>query len=131
MKNKHTVSSKLAIKMKRLGWEQGKTLSLWYRNAGKYTLINQVEDMRPMEFKSFDAPLASEILEKLPNIERRKLTIGVNTNFKKIKEDQEWAFGVAYLYEIDFEKEVYQMNGDTLAEALGKLWVYLKEEGLI
>lgn len=69
----------LSRRLKALGVKQGDTQYLWYTNAGTANLIKQVEGMRPMEFKSFDAFTEEELDKIIPS------NVAINFNVVEIK----------------------------------------------
>ena len=120
--NKHTVSLKLSKQMGKLGWEK-ETLFVWVKFKDySPPLLYDPKDIASREKLGFvveniyPAPIASEILEELSDF----VTVGKEPRTK----------GGKY-YSDYIHKKDNPITAPTPAEALGKMWVYLKEEGLI
>ena len=147
---KHCVSLELANQLKKAGWKK-ETKFYWVKektneceSLNAFDLMIKVgEEFIPVTIETvyenfevkrcdyFSAPLATEILEELPSIIEREIT-EINT------------FGVGTLYIARMVKGTYvveycdgDMNvikefGDlSLPNALAKMWIYLKKEGLL
>ena len=119
MKN-HVVSLELAKEMKELGFPQNSAFH-WYENAGNGHLLYAGEDRdcRPMECKTFDAYLASELGEWLPDCA---------DIIKFIRTD-------SVLYEIEIldpqSRSSERFDDISMPNALAKMLIYLAKEKLI
>ncbi len=118
--SKHTVDLPRAKKLKKLGWEK-ETLFRWrvfYNlktnkpNNAEAELIYGKRKAAGIHF-NYSAPIASEILEELPE-----------TNWQLYRNKKIWVL-------TDHTISLPVFNADTPAEALGKMYCYLKEEKLI
>ncbi len=142
---KHTVSLKLAKQMEKLGWEK-ETLFWWARNIldrkekDAWFLIikkNLEYELDTKHYDHFSAPIASEILEELPQkIDGKSPKKGWYLRIKPIKNEKEgWEINYVGKKRKDmtfyYSKMSTGIQGATPAEALGKMWTYLKEEKII
>ena len=127
--NKHTVSLKLAKKMKALKWEKETLFG--------YTFKGNIIHNWPDKYK-YPAPIASEILEELPmkiwlkdeqfpkKDDERVYYLGIH------KQAKDWR--VEYLWRESGEVAVItgsMIDAPTPANVLCDMWIFLKEEGLL
>jgi len=112
------VSLDLAKRMKKLGWED---------NTERYWICNeydswQLNDVIGIYKRYYPAPDAIEIGERLPEeIEIEKCICYLQCN--------KYYTGIWGLIYVGSKKESKYCNGNTEAEARGKMWCYLKERG--
>lgn len=133
--NEHTVSIILAIKLKELGFPQ-KTIHTWYQYKFQGELTWNIDDI-PATYNIFDevaAPLATEILEQLPEfIASSELFCPLHiikcftTHNKTVKGYEVYYFGGIFKDSLPDEP----IFATTLPDALARMWIYLKENGLI
>jgi hypothetical protein len=132
-----TTSLELSKKLKEAGFPQESTFTYvkdfqtreyklasfqdpWHGAVTNYYAAGRDDVDHPM----FAAPTAEEILERLPAMHKgHSLTIGRSGN------GQNW--NVAYLYENWAIDNAYGFASDNLAEAAGKMYLYLKENNLL
>ena len=128
----HVVSLELAKQLKEVGYPQ-ESLFYWknYRGVREDAWeLSQKNDPGLLSFSQYAAPLASELGEELPDqIERHggfydliivKLASGM------------WGVG----YELTMpdagdNKQLIKLGTHSLSNALAKMWLYLKSEGLL
>lgn len=130
MTSKHTVSLSLAKQMKKAGWEK-ETLFWWVEaNLRDFDLLHESEIKKHWrgDLIKYPAPIASEILEELPD----KLRIGSVLKLHKHPNHYSVFYsGLMSDDEDDFGFEMLIFKASTPQEALGKCWIYLKENKLI
>lgn len=128
MSNKHTVSLKLAKRMKKLGWKK-ETLSRWtgqkYQVDSKtepFTLVYYPKKGTIKNYLFYPAPIASEILEELPeeidNLDAYTYQLTL-TVFQKIYYAKYVMTGYKPV------GSLVSKQASTPAEALGEMWCYL------
>lgn len=121
----HIVSLETAKKLKEAGYPQGKSIYLWYTNGDDAHLIDRVDGARPIESKSFDAPLATEIeLPVFINLDNYQIFLSrwhvwQDNSSKIIAYEYRYA---DYFVSDDFVKE---------ADAKANMWTQLKQKGMI
>lgn len=128
----HVVSLDLAKQLKEAGYPQEGTLFYWAKNpvTQKYDVIyyenrNQLKaDFVDDRYDLTAAPLASELGEQLPRVleidgEKRWLTVSVHDDPINL-----WCVFYNNASGIKFYEA-------TEADARAKMWLYLKEEGLL
>jgi len=126
----HVVSLEMAKKLKEAGWKKN-TEFLWKRHS----LSGNFTDPREYEYKImhlegfsiskndniYPAPLATEILEEL-------------LCYTKIIIESKGDFGILYQVSYATGPNIEQIHYETesiLSDALAKMWLFLKKEGLI
>ncbi len=143
--NKHTTDLERSKKLKELGWEKP-TLFMWYpikegihKINDNYLICEYGRAPQGWDFKkeSYPAPIASEILEELPEEVETKSNMfyfelykfnGVYTACYQSKKEY-----VGELHNPVFanDKLLKLFDVDTPANALADMWIYLKENKLI
>ena len=128
--DKHCVSLELAKQLKETGWKK-KTEVYWDITAQRITNKHNFDVTNyPLNF--IPAPLATEILEELPifidgdkefNLHIKKV---VNNDYIVKYED-----GGSMTYEGKSGEEDYYQCDESLPNALAKMYLYLKKEGLL
>lgn len=125
----HCVSLEIAKQLKEAGWK--KETEFWWVDLtfsrGEWLLRNSFEASRFKEQTKYPAPLATEILEELPCIIKIKQFLGSMDGhletYKKEYKGKIW-YGVCY-------RSIKHCTDFTLPNALAKMWIYLKKEGLL
>lgn len=131
----HVTSLEMSKKLVENGWTK-ETEFLWvvHKEVAEPDYANcihlspadsEIRDYYPVEsWEYFKAPLATEILEELPeHLEKveflsiSKITIGLEQVFRVTYEENEF---------ISLDK-----TSDSLPNALAEMWIYLKQKGLI
>lgn len=140
----NTVSIELAKELKEAGFPQGGLSFNWIMVDGEYRVYHVSAEFRLIDYKSSvekvcSAPTAEEILESLPvfvQFEKESLPFSFRIE-KEIGGDFPDEFVVLYVRyskTINSERD-YQERGRTtnesLAEAAGKMWLYLKRNNLL
>jgi hypothetical protein len=126
IRNMKIVSLELAKQLKEAGYLQDNSEFYWVKNdimqevIGKYSVIQAHNAQRVPKDIVCAAPLADEILDKLP---KGEIYIGV-TNTYSIR----WVKGRTYIGE---QNTTYELSADTLADGSAQMWLYLKKKGLI
>ncbi len=125
--NKYTVSLGRAKKLDKAGWEK-ETLFNWVKlwspekPKGEFNWKLKYQDDR-----DYSAPIASEILEELPKVLRKK---GELSNLRI-------QFANSFIdttYEDFYDRQIIRTTHDVkddIANALADMWLYLKKEKLI
>jgi len=135
MNPKHYVSLEIAKQLKEAGYPQEGEFwwtSYYEDSFGTFRLYEDEEfhlKFKPpimyteeSKFKSYVAPLATEILEELP---RQVILNGWNCVLE-IRPYGTQEFEVVYYHPHHFKNE----EAYTLPNALAKMWLYLKKEGI-
>ena len=130
--NKHCVSLELAKQLKEVGWEK-ETEFWWIPDIKAGDLDNTVfyridvfnsDSVAKINEKNYcpiSAPLATEILEELPNCIEYKNYFG-NLIIRR--------WGTKYKISYETSKNYTYEEDVSLPNALAKMWFYLKKEEL-
>jgi len=122
MKTNHVVSLEIAKQLKEVGWK--KDTMFWWCNGATTHLFTTPTHLHFSECKAdhFPAPLATEILEELPdwwgeNEAGIIIFKDCGTWFVQCKKNM-------------LDKPIVDFNDDNLCNALAKMWLYLKKNKL-
>jgi hypothetical protein len=122
MSENEVISFELAKILKELGYPQGKSC-FEYDDSGNIFQHNfTIEYLK--ELKYYDAPLATEILEELPNkvfynFETLAYYLAVSVSRDSIKD-----FIVGY-YRRNMKENCFEIREEKLADSLAKTWIWL------
>ena len=114
-----TVDIKMARKLEKAGWDK-RCFSYWVPYLKGYALAYDFEE-NALPDENYCAPTASEILDGLPIVLRKK-NLCCSKSVPDIRGNPFWQ--VSYDWEAVF-------GSDTLANAAAELWIYLKENDLL
>jgi hypothetical protein len=125
MNPKHRVSLQLAKELKEAGFPQ-KGEFWWKEDLGipNLTQFNSKLCSTLLGCKYYVAPLATEILEKLPKaFKEDDYQISIETEYEQI-----WCVMYSNIHTNIVDYEERDLN---LCDALARMWLHLKKEGLL
>lgn len=122
MKEQHVVSLELAKELKEVGYPQEG--EFWWVEFGKDLEFSEITaHKRAYNYEPptrlTNAPLASEIMEKLPE------TIKDSQRYSVMIDKYKKGYGVNYSF------MSFHHQGDTLVDALAKMYIYLAKNNLL
>jgi|SRR5882672_5573428 len=129
-----TVTAQLAAKMNNAGWQPKKSTFWWVRHDSDFKLYYEGQDI-PLPLKEiYAAPTAEETLERLPS-EIQKDGHYYSISISKTKINHFWIDYRYYSKYRIFHLKPSDLKADygifSLAEAAGKMYIYLKENNLL
>lgn len=123
MKN-HVVSLEIAKQLKEAGWDK-KTTFCWLEIDDEWILDLYANDKYNDVYTSIiPAPLATEILEELPD----KITLNTRTHWLWIGKMK--GYEMSYTTHDDGDMPI-AVDDESLPDALAKMWLYLKQNNLL
>lgn len=130
-----TVNLELSKQLKSTGFPQDTEHSsfCYYMNNGESALLQCPEGMWPFENKTFASPTADEILDQLPDRIVTDEGMCFDLNIWSNPSYPRWV--VSYWWDEDTRRESGMDNknisDNSLADALAKMWLYLKNNNLL
>ena len=130
--SQHVPTKQTCLKMKELGYPQGNPFLKWAQHSYDFKLYEKDDFNAIEECPQCAAPLATEILEELPETIKHIINelpgeVYGQFRLRTMKSSPE-GYWVSYEHSGRICKNICNKN---LAEALAQLWIYLKENKLI